>query len=107
MANSAEEVAKHLKLYFKVGATLLIFTAITVFLSYVDFGSHTNNMIIGLTVATFKASLVGLIFMHLNHERTLIYKFLSFTAVFIIVTWCGCTIRDWPHTRAMRPRAAR
>jgi cytochrome c oxidase subunit IV len=36
-------------------------------------------------VAAVKASLVGLIFMHLNHERSTIYKILTFTAVFCIV----------------------
>ena len=83
MAISPEEVAKHIKTYLKVGATLLIFTAITVFLSYVDFGSHSRNMTIGLAVATFKSALVILIFMHMNHERTLIYKVVLFSIVFL------------------------
>jgi caa(3)-type oxidase subunit IV len=83
MANSPEEVAKHIGLYLKIGALLLVFTAITVFLSYVDFGSHSNNMIIGLGVATFKTCLVVLIFMHMNHERPLIYKFMLFAIVLV------------------------
>ena len=32
----------------------------------------------GLLIASFKVSLVGLIFMHLRHERGLIYKVLLF-----------------------------
>lgn len=83
MANSPEEVAKHVKLYLKVGAALLFFTAVTVFLSYVDFGSHSRNMTIGLALATFKTCLVVLIFMHMNHERPLIYKFMLFSLVFL------------------------
>lgn len=83
MANTPEEVAKHVKTYLKVGAALLILTAVTVWLSYVDFGTHSKNMIIGLTVATFKTSLVVLIFMHMNHERPLIYKIMVFAMLLL------------------------
>lgn len=81
MANTPEEVAKHIKLYLGIGATLMVFTAITVALSFKDFGDW--NIPVGLAVATFKSSLVVLIFMHLNHERALIYKILLFTLVFL------------------------
>jgi cytochrome c oxidase subunit 4 len=83
MANSPEEVAKHVKTYLKVGMTLLFLTAVTVWLSYVDFGTHSRNMAIGLIVATFKTSLVVLIFMHMNHERPLIYKFMLFSMLLL------------------------
>jgi caa(3)-type oxidase subunit IV len=87
MANSAEEVAKHLKQYFIIGTLLIVFTAITVALSYVDFpkyglGAH-SNMVIGMIVATFKSSLVMLIFMHLNSERPLVYKILMLGFLFV------------------------
>ena len=48
-----------------VGATLLAFTAITVALSYVNFGTQKANVAVALLVATFKAGLVAAIFMHL------------------------------------------
>lgn len=83
MAHSPDEIAKHIKTYLIVGATLLVFTAITVGLSFVDFGSQSMNMTIGLAVAAFKSSLVILIFMHLNNERPLIYKVLFFTLLFL------------------------
>lgn len=47
--------------------TLLILTFITVGASYLDFG--TGNIVIALAIATVKASLVGLIFMHLLHDK--------------------------------------
>jgi cytochrome c oxidase subunit 4 len=47
--------------------TLLILTFITVGASYIDFGS--GNIVIALVIATIKASLVGLIFMHLLHDK--------------------------------------
>jgi cytochrome c oxidase subunit IV len=46
---------------------LLILTAITVGASYINFGS--GNVVIALTIATIKASIVGLIFMHLLHDK--------------------------------------
>jgi len=88
MGHDAHDIASHVKTYLKIGLTLVVFTIITVAISFVDFsvwfGGH-SNMIIGMAVATFKASLVGLIFMHLNAERPLIYKVLVFTTAFAIV----------------------
>jgi caa(3)-type oxidase subunit IV len=82
--NSHDDVSSHVKTYLKIGFLLIVFTVITVAISFIDFGGN-NNMIVGMAVATFKASLVGLIFMHLNHERPLIYKVLVFTFVFAVV----------------------
>lgn len=76
------DLAKNVRTYLKVGATLIAFTCITWGVALVDFGSHAANLSIGLAIATFKVSLVGLIFMHLNHERPLIYKVLLFTVIF-------------------------
>jgi caa(3)-type oxidase subunit IV len=74
----------HTGLYLFVGGALLFLTLITVWLSYVDFGSHTKNIAVGMGVATFKVSLVGAIFMHLKGEKPLIWKFLYFTAFFVL-----------------------
>ena len=73
----------HLGLYLGVGAFLLVATAITVFLSYHDFGSRNANIIIGMIVATIKVGFVGAIFMHLKGEKWTIWKFLFFTAFFV------------------------
>jgi caa(3)-type oxidase subunit IV len=83
-AHHDHDVSKHVKKYILVGALLLTFTALTVFLSYVDFGSHKANMAIGMLVATIKAGLVAAIFMHLNSERQLIYRVLIFTGFFVL-----------------------
>jgi caa(3)-type oxidase subunit IV len=89
MADGHDDIASHVKGYLKIGALLIVFTVITVALSFVDFSEWglgtSSNMIIGMIVATFKASLVMLIFMHLNHEKKLIYKFLAITTAFAIV----------------------
>lgn len=78
------DVSKHVKKYLLVGALLLTFTGLTVFLSYVNFGSHKANMAVGMIVATIKAGLVAAIFMHLNSERQLIYRVLIFTGFFVL-----------------------
>lgn len=77
------DVSKHVKKYLLVGLVLIVFTALTVFLSYVDFGNRKANIAVGMLVATFKAGLVAGIFMHLNAERKLIYRILVFTAIFV------------------------
>ena len=74
----------HLKLYIGIGIALILLTGFTVFLSYVDFGSQARNMVVGMIVATFKVSLVMAIFMHLKGERPTIWRFLYFTAFFVL-----------------------
>ena len=78
------DVGKHVKKYLMVGALLMVFTVITVALSYFDFGSHKANIAVGMLVATFKAALVAMIFMHLSAEKQLIYRVLIFTVFFVL-----------------------
>tara|TARA_R110002049_G_scaffold37636_7_gene118055 strand:- start:72 stop:383 length:312 start_codon:yes stop_codon:yes gene_type:complete len=85
MASSVEEVNKSVRAFMKVFAALIILTFITVGLSMVEMPTHSMNILVGMIVAAIKASLVGLIFMHLNHERSTVYKILAFTGVFAIV----------------------
>jgi cytochrome c oxidase subunit IV len=80
----AHDVAHHVKKYMMVGATLLAFTIITVFLSYVNFGTQKANVAVAMLVATFKAALVAAIFMHLSAEKKLIYRILFFTFFFVL-----------------------
>jgi cytochrome c oxidase subunit 4 len=53
--------------YHRTLILLLILTAITVGASYVQFGSL--NVVIALTIATIKAILVALFFMHLLNDK--------------------------------------
>lgn len=88
MAAASHDFSKHKKSYAAVGIALLVFTCVTVAIGLMpvfDFGPPgptPSDFVIGLAVATTKASLVTLIFMHLNHEKGLIYKVLLFTFVF-------------------------
>jgi cytochrome c oxidase subunit 4 len=58
---------KEAAVYAKTLVTLLILTAITVGASYINFGAM--NVVVALTIATIKATLVALFFMHLLHDK--------------------------------------
>jgi len=83
MADSIEAIQKSKKTYLLVFGALLVGTVLTVlvadppvFLYWLDVGDHgfdKYDAIVGLMIATTKAALVALIFMHLNHEKKSIY----------------------------------
>lgn len=82
--DSPEYLRKQSNLVWIIGGVLFVATFITVGAMYVDMGSRSMNIAFGILIATIKASLVILIFMHLKNERGLIYKFLAFTVIFVI-----------------------
>jgi cytochrome c oxidase subunit 4 len=83
MSDHSTDISKHIRGYMIVGGTLLIGTILTVLASYVDLGHHWN-IVLALIIATAKASLVALFFMHLISERQMIYIVLAFTAIFLV-----------------------
>ena len=75
------------KTYAMVLGALLVFTIITVQASYIDFGEM--NLVVAMVIATIKASLVALFFMHLRHDKFNAVIFvggLLFLAIFLIWT---------------------
>lgn len=56
------------KILLMVFAVLLFFTILTVMATMVDFGKQTN-LVIAMTIATIKATLVAAYFMHLRYDR--------------------------------------
>jgi len=85
--SNPEAVRRTLRLYALVGLVLFCGTAATVAVAtvpWLDVGKHGfdgADMILGLCIATFKALLVAAIFMHLNHERRLIYWLIGLALV--------------------------
>ena len=75
-------------IYYGVWVALLILTAITVGVSYLDFGMM--NLVIAMAVATVKAALVSLLFMHLFFDRKfhmlVFVSSLVFLGIFITFT---------------------
>ncbi len=86
------------KLYLVILIILLILTCITVAASYVQFGSGMANVAIALTIATIKATLVALFFMHLLHDRpmnsVIIVMAFIFLALFLGFDYTDVTSRE-------------
>ena len=70
MSDSAQDHAAHdhSKTYLNVLIALAVGTALTVAISHVHLG-RAGNIAVGLLVATIKASLVVMFFMHLKYEQ--------------------------------------
>jgi cytochrome c oxidase subunit 4 len=58
-------------IYVVILGALLLLTGVTVGAAYVNFGSSSINLIIAVLIATLKATLVALFFMHLRHDPPL------------------------------------
>jgi cytochrome c oxidase subunit 4 len=82
-AHSADDVKKSVKTYFTIFGALMVLTIITVGVSYVHL-PIAMAVLVALVVATIKGSLVALYFMHLLHERKVIYWVLLLTVVFFV-----------------------
>ena len=83
-----------LAVYLGVGGALLFLTAVTVGAAFIDFnaliGISSINLIVAMVIATVKASLVVLFFMHLFYDNKLymvaFLTSLTCLAIFIIIT---------------------
>jgi caa(3)-type oxidase subunit IV len=79
MADTPEAIKKSVRTYLFVGGILFFGTVLTVLVATVpalDIGRHgfdAWDCVLGLAIATIKASLVAFIFMHLNHEKKAVY----------------------------------
>jgi cytochrome c oxidase subunit 4 len=84
------------KTYALTLVSLLILTAITVGASYIQFGSM--NVVIALTIATIKATLVALFFMHLRHDKpvnaVIACAGFLFLGLFLLFTFLDVDTRD-------------
>ena len=65
---SAEHIVP-VKVYWAVFLTLLVMTVVTTGIAYIDLGPF--NLLVALTIAVFKASLVVLFFMHVKYSTNL------------------------------------
>ena len=82
-AHSVDDVRKSVRTYFMIFGALMALTIITVGVSYVHL-PVAAAVTVALIVATLKGSLVALYFMHLLHERKIIYWVLLLTLIFFI-----------------------
>jgi cytochrome c oxidase subunit 4 len=89
--------------YVRTLLTLLVLTGITVAASYVDFGSSSINVVVALTIATIKATLVALFFMHLLHDKPvngiIAAAGFVFLGLFLMFTLLDFDTREHPTPR--------
>ena len=82
--------------YYIVFALLLVLLAVTVGVAEVDLGRI--NFLVAMSVATSKALLILLIFMHLRDSRPLVWLFcgasLFFLAIMFVITMSDYISRD-------------
>jgi len=76
--------------YFGIFAALLVLTAVTVLVSYVNLG--LMNVVVALLIASVKASLVALFFMHLKGESRLVWGFALFPILFLALILLGTLV---------------
>jgi cytochrome c oxidase subunit IV len=95
-----EHVEHHLpkNLYFAIFAALMVLTAMTVGLAYINLGPL--NIVVALIVAIVKASLVVMFFMHLKYESHLTKVVLG-AGIFWLVILLGIIMdyvtRSWMY----------
>ena len=81
-----------LRLYLAVFAALLVGTALTVLVAYVDLGPL--NTVVALAIAGVKALLVALYFMHLRWASRLTWLFAAAGIVWLVLM-LGLTFADF------------
>ena len=87
-----------LKIYFAVFGTLLVLTGVTTAVAYVDLG--ILNPVVALAIATFKAVLVILFFMHVKYSSKLTWLVVSaaffWLGIMLSLTLADYLSRPWP-----------
>jgi cytochrome c oxidase subunit IV len=78
------------KIYAMVLGALLVLTAVTVFASTIHFGSGMANVIIAMLIASLKASLVALFFMHLRWDKPMNAVIFCSSLFFLGLFLIGC-----------------
>jgi caa(3)-type oxidase subunit IV len=101
MADTPEAIRKSIRTYMIVGGVLFLGTILTVLVATVpalDVGGHGFDIwdaVLGLAIATTKASLVAAIFMHLNHEKKAVYWIFASGIVFVIALFGLTALAKW------------
>ena len=82
--HDSSDIKNHIKVYLYVFGALAILTVLTVAASYLKL-SDGEAILLALTIASVKGSLVAGYFMHLISERALITWILMLTAGFFFI----------------------
>lgn len=81
-----------ISMYVGIWATLMVFTAITVFAATIEL--HVFNIVVALLIATIKGTLVVLFFMHLRYS-TKLTMVTVIAALFFLIILFGMSMTDY------------
>ena len=81
--NATQDIKNEINSYIKVFGALGVLTVVTVAVASLKF-SIGLAVLVAMVIATVKGSLVASFFMHLAHEKKLIYLLLFITLVFLM-----------------------
>ncbi|HUK23559.1 MAG TPA: cytochrome C oxidase subunit IV family protein [Terriglobales bacterium] len=87
------------KLYYAIWASLLCLTVITAAVAFVDLGPF--NTVVALVIATFKALLVVLFFMHVKYTSEKMTRVVIFAGIFWLLLLLFLSLADYT-TRLLR-----
>jgi cytochrome c oxidase subunit 4 len=90
---SEHSTSSTLTTYFAVFFALLCGTALTVYAANLDLGRF--NAAVALTIATIKATLVALFFMHVKGASERLTKLVVISAIFFLILLLGLTMSDY------------
>ena len=97
------------KTYTGVLGALLVLTVITVLAAGINFGSASTNVVVALVIASVKATLVALFFMHLKDEHPvnaiIFVTGLIMLAIFLIFCLVDVETRDVVRPANLAPPA--
>jgi cytochrome c oxidase subunit 4 len=93
-SSDAESIRKQTRAYVGVFVALMVLTILTVAVSYFHM-PVAAAVIVALIIASFKGSLVAAFFMHLAHERKVIYWVLLLTVAFFIALMFIPVLTEW------------
>jgi len=80
------------KTYYAVGFALLVLFLLTVMIAYIDLGPF--NLVVALTIAIAKATLVVLYFMHVRFSSRVVWVFAT-AGLFWLVILLTLTMGDF------------
>jgi len=81
------------KLYYTIWIALLVLTVVTALVATVDLGPF--NTIVALVIATFKALLVVLFFMHVKYTSEKLTKIVIVSAIFWLFLLLALSMADY------------
>lgn len=81
------------KLYYTIWIILLILTGVTAWISTVDLGQF--NTAAALIIASAKATIVALFFMHIKYTSERLTKMIVISALFWLLILMGLSMSDY------------